>query len=265
MSFVRSLSEIAEQEVKTVKFDDVDMVTIAWRTRKDIVARLLPPPLRPIAEPVAVAFIAHFKSTNYNPPYHEAGLYLRARHADVEGAYCISMLLDDDMAMAIGREMHGYPKKLARLSVSLNPQGVQAFIERRGTRLIDMHIDFTKPEGDPMAALGHLGGPTYTYRCAPAVEGRGTDGRVRLIESTAAATPRAIQSGRAEVELHGSAFDPWAELVIEEVLGAAFVQGSVTVPRDGGRVAAEVAPADYAPYAYAAWDRPFHNFTPRAS
>jgi acetoacetate decarboxylase len=260
MSFVTTRAQAEAGEIKTVVFDDVDMLVLAWRTDPIIIARVLPPPLKPAAAPVVVAFIANFKSTNYNPPYHEAGLYVRAQHEGVEGGYCASMLLDDDIAMMIGREMHGYPKKLARLGLSVNDAKVSAHIERRGVRIIDAELDLTAPTHDPMAALAQLAGPTYTFRFSPAVEGRGMDGPVRLVESSAAAEPREVLAGSPRVALTPSEFDPWAELAVEEIIGAAFVRGAVSVPRNGGRVVATVPPETFAPYAYGAWDRPFHNF-----
>jgi acetoacetate decarboxylase len=262
ISFVVGKDEREANEVHTVVFDDAEMLVCAWETDPQAIAAALPPPLQPAADPVVLVFVSHFKSTNYNPPYHEAGLFVRCLHEGVEGGYCISMLLDDDIAMMIGREMHGYPKKMAALRLDRVGERIEASIVRRGKDVFRAVADLAPDACDPFPVLARLGGPTYTFRFTPAVEGRGMDGPARLIGSTAAAEPSLIEPAQVSIIMEPSAFDPWASFPVERVIGAAFVRGNVIVPRDGGSVLASVAPEEFAPFAYAGWDRPFHNFNP---
>ena len=51
--------------------------------------------------------------------------------------YCLSMPVDDDMAMAGGREVFGYPKKMAE-SITLREEGstVIGSAVRKGTEIL---------------------------------------------------------------------------------------------------------------------------------
>lgn len=67
-------------------------------------------------KPYVSTFVANYPKTSFCPPYQEAGLFIHAECDGVEGRYCLAMPIDDDMAMAMGREVCGLPKKMADIS-----------------------------------------------------------------------------------------------------------------------------------------------------
>jgi acetoacetate decarboxylase len=68
---------------KTFDFYGAEMLTIFWETKPEIVARLLPPPLKPADRPVAMAFVANYPRTNFDLVYKESALFLRALYPPV--------------------------------------------------------------------------------------------------------------------------------------------------------------------------------------
>ena len=58
MGFVKTYEEILASTRETADFYDAEMLTVFWETRPETVARLLPAPLKPTADPVAMAFVA---------------------------------------------------------------------------------------------------------------------------------------------------------------------------------------------------------------
>ncbi|WP_376766295.1 acetoacetate decarboxylase family protein [Actinomadura litoris] len=69
-------------------------LTVEYRTRPDVLARVLPPPLCPTEEPIAAVWVAEFVSASFHlpdggverrPPYMQAGVCVRCRRADEEG------------------------------------------------------------------------------------------------------------------------------------------------------------------------------------
>lgn len=105
-----------------------------------VARRWLPPGVR-LAEPaVATVFAAHFPETSFGSVYDEAGIFFHVRRRFTDAVFCPWMVVTDDVALVVGRELLGYPKKLARITFRYGGRGegalragdVHAEIERRG-------------------------------------------------------------------------------------------------------------------------------------
>jgi acetoacetate decarboxylase len=96
-----------------------------------------------LAEPAtADLFCAWFPDCNYGAVYHEAGLFVHIKTGfgpfATTGIHCPWMILDDDAAMILGREVLGYPKKMGTIHWSIDGDTVTATASRRGANLIQM-------------------------------------------------------------------------------------------------------------------------------
>lgn len=80
MGFVKSMEEIVKNYQPTAVFYDAEMLTVYFETRPEIVARLLPPPLKPAKEPFGGAFVANYPRTNFGVTYLESALFLQAEY-----------------------------------------------------------------------------------------------------------------------------------------------------------------------------------------
>jgi acetoacetate decarboxylase len=135
MGFVKSYEELGrttQGKGGLYEFYNAEMLTVMWETKREIVKRILPPPLKPTRRPLAKAFVAYYPKTNFCPSYYEAGLFLRATFKGVKGNYCLAMPVTNDMAMAVGREEFGYPKKLANIEFKRSGNSAKGHIERHG-------------------------------------------------------------------------------------------------------------------------------------
>ena len=104
MSFVKTPEEIEQKfRMESGDFYDAEMLVIYWETKEDIIKRLLPPPLKPAKHPVASAFVANYPRTNFGVSYKEAALFIHAEHEGIVGMYCLSMPVDNDIALILGR------------------------------------------------------------------------------------------------------------------------------------------------------------------
>jgi len=95
----------------TAEFPGAEVLTAVFRTDQAVLARILPRPLQAPENPLGFAFVAHYPQTNFGTVYSEAALFVQAKHKGRLGMYCLAMPVDDDMAMAGGREVFGYPKR----------------------------------------------------------------------------------------------------------------------------------------------------------
>src|SRR5271157_1830170 len=138
MGFVKSLQEIMANIRATADFYDAEMLTVFWETKPEIIARLLPAPLKPTGEPLAMAFVANYPRTNFDVVYKESALFIRAAYNGEEGNYCLAMPVTNDIAMAGGREVYGFPKKIADIDITRQGETVSGWTERRGVRFMEV-------------------------------------------------------------------------------------------------------------------------------
>jgi acetoacetate decarboxylase len=151
MGFVKSFQEIMANTRTTADFYDAEMLTLLWETKPEIIARLLPAPLKPASQPVAMAFVANYPRTNFDVTYYESALFIRASYNGEEGNYCLSMPVTNDMAMAGGREMFGFPKKIADIHLKRDGEVISGWTERRGIRFMEVKAKMTGKFNDAQA------------------------------------------------------------------------------------------------------------------
>ncbi|UQW99222.1 acetoacetate decarboxylase family protein [Streptomyces sp. RerS4] len=108
-----------------------------------------------IAEPArADVFTAFFPDCNYGSIHHEAGVFVHIQVGRRTGIHCPWMILDDDVALILGRELLGYPKKLGEIDWHLDRDTIHAEARRRGSTLITMGGTLGRQIDDPPLILG---------------------------------------------------------------------------------------------------------------
>ena len=258
MGFVKSYEELGRMARETFEFYDAEMLTVMWETKPEIVERLLPPPLKPAAKPLASAFVAYYPKTNFGPSYYEGALLLRANFDGVEGNYCLAMPVTGDLAMAGGREQFGYPKKIANIEFNRKGDKVEGWCERHGLRFFEVRailsgIPNTEEFQDIIVNWAvEEGVISYNFKHFFAPDGSGFDYNPRLIRERVILRPHTVELGKAEVVLSPSDYDPWTEVEIVKMLGVVYTVGNNTMLK--GDVVAEVKPMAFTPYALLKWD-----------
>lgn len=261
MGFVKSMDEIMAAVGRSPEFYDAEMLTALWLTKPEIVAALLPKPLEPIEIPLVAAFVANYPKTNFSRPYKEAALFVMARFQGEVGTYCLAMPVDDDMAMAGGREVFGYPKKMARLHFNKDGDNIEGWVERHGVRYFEIKAKLTEtpPEALSSMAPDWTSNPgveeeriSFNFKSFPAPERQGFDYNPRLIREAVTFRPAITLFGTPEITLTQSDDDPWAEVAVEKVLGAVYTKGHNTM--NPGKVVSEGDLAAFLPYAFLKWD-----------
>lgn len=264
MSFKKELDEIKKkkEELRTTKFKDAEMLTVLWETKKEIVERLLPPPLKPVNRPIAFSFIVKYPSTNQGLPYNEGALILRCQFNGEMGNYYLAMPVTDDRAMIGGREIFGFPKKIADVVLKREGNEVHAFSERLGVKNINVKATLTGKFNDPetpklIKDLGLLPGRrkntvNYNFKYFPHPTKEGFDYNPWLVKQETSVGPKSLEMGEAEIELNSTVHDPWGEIEVVKVLGALYIKGdNEMLP---GKVVSKIDEDVFLPYSYNKWD-----------
>ncbi len=201
------------------------------------VKNLLPPPLELAdpANPVFYVYIVNIREPSFAPWYMEGGIGLMAKYQNQVGLYFLNLQLSGPGALMgaySGREGSGLPKKLCeRIVVERTDDIAHCFIERHGVRLIDVRLEighYNDPQfhheaeacmaqSTPVVSQG--GCLLHTYRMRP-------DGfkDMHLIYYNSPTRFHTWEPAAASITLQSSIDDPWAEVPVVRVLGAAWAK-----------------------------------------
>ncbi len=257
MGFVKTPKELEELRRSSFDFYDAEFLTVFWETKPEIVKHLLPPPLKPAKYPVVQAMIANYPRTNFGVIYKEAALFLFGEYGGVIGVYCLAMPVDNDMAMIGGREVFGYPKKIAKIHFKKDEKNFEGWVERHGIQYFELKANLNNKlnEKDALKISLDLGldpnkpGSTiynYKYFRSPLYEG--FDYNPRLVREEITMQASELLMGEAEVKLNESKYDPWSELEVERVLGCMYLKCNSQM--QPGEIVAEIEQEKFEPYSF---------------
>jgi acetoacetate decarboxylase len=233
MLYALTRSELSElrKGFFQARFTGAEMVMVVYRTDPKVVAKILPKPLRPTRKPIAVAFVGKYPETNFGCVYNEGALFLEAKYKGETGLYCLSMPVDDDMAMIYGRERFGFPKKIAEeITLERDDDHVVGRVVRKGTEILRIEGDLEGEVGlSERIKIGTRGrdlegnpcrlGVSFLYKHFPSADGKGFDFRPMLIRQVTIFRPQhGLRRCAAEVTVTSSPTDPLGEVPVVEVL-----------------------------------------------
>jgi acetoacetate decarboxylase len=168
--------------------------------------RFVPWPLR--VRDRAQLFLAFFPHNSFGSVYREAGVFFDVSHLGKRAIYSPWMLVDDDVALILGRELLGYPKKLGELAWSLDGDRIRASVARRGHELLSMDGTLGRAIDAPPPMLGRPHRNVSTG----------------VVPAVIAFTPREraveVREARLDVRIGSSERDPLGEMGFGRVLAA---------------------------------------------
>ncbi len=227
------LYSLDAQEVRRLRqldfraeFTNAEMLIAVYKTDPAVVARILPKPLKPPPEPLVMAFVARYPQTNFGCVYDEGALVVVAGLHGKMGGYCVSMPVNDDTALIAGRELHGFPKKMAEL-IRLEHDGkIVGRVVRKGTEILRIELepsapaDLTSFAAFAPAEIDQQGRPclslsSYLFKFFRSSSGKRFDYLPRLVKQTTLLRPRpGLRMGAGKVVVTSSPFDPLGEVPV---------------------------------------------------
>jgi acetoacetate decarboxylase len=202
----------------------------------------LPPGVRLASPATATVFASHFPETSFGSVYDEAGVFFHVRRRFRRAVFCPWMVVTDDVALVVGRELLGYPKKLARITFDIDGgregSEVRAEVERRGRVVLKLRgrVGERVQDAPPM-----LGQRALNVRGALGVTTQRLitfTPREEIVEARRATAE--LELGRSEaVDRREQGRDPVDELGLGRVLGAHLYRVNVRAswpPREVRRV-----------------------------
>lgn len=244
MGFFKTSDELAGYyKLGKRQFDGAKMLGVSFLTQPDIVKRLLPPPLEPADTPRGLMFIGEYPETNLGPGYREAALFIGCKYNGEDGNYCLSMPIEsEESRLYNGRDIFGYPKKMAKIHFEVKDNEAYGWVERHGIRFLEIKAQL-------MGQMPNMPtpGPNFLFKASPKIDlTPGFDGPVLLCRQQTDVELQSLKIGKAEVILRESQYDPWAEVKIANVIVAYSLVSNNTM--NPGTVLQEVDGEAFLPY-----------------
>jgi len=221
-----------------------------YETDPDLIAAVLPPPLKPGARPeigVTISEVKVHMAPGFDIEIGAAIFGASAVYEGVEGLYMITMPMTTEGAVVGGRETFGEPKKLAEIAFHWSDEMVGATVTRHGVP----YLELRGRRGAARAAAGFTE-YAYCYKCLPALEkGKGLEFDPLLVRLTWEHALDAVADVAGEVILRESMLDPVADLPVRRVVSMRYEEGR---SRSSGRVLTSVPAAALLPYVHQRYD-----------
>ena len=207
-------------------YENNRMLGIIIRTSQDVLRELVPEPL--VANPDG-QMIIYISDLHVVSParvgYFEAGIMIPASDGREEGVYMPVLYLDKALPIVIGREVWGYPKFQADLSLKEEAGVVHGRVISEGTTLIDAELRLGDPIPPPLPSPGTF----FLMKRVPSVTGPTLFDVKQLTTAVLRdEIQQEVHPGIATLRLGSTASDPLERIpVLDVVQGVYFTGGFV--------------------------------------
>ena len=209
------------------RFIDREFLIITYRTDPALLREIIPEPLEPAGDTVKFEFIRMPDSTGFGD-YTESGQVVPVTYKGQPGTYQIAMFLDDEAPLAGGREIWGFPKKLAKPRLSVESDTLLGTLDYGSVRIATGTMGYKHVVLDTEQVRKGLLAPNYLLKIIPDV-----DCSARICElvtySLEDVTVKGAWTGPAALELHAHALAPVSQLPVREVVSCVHIVSDLTL------------------------------------
>jgi acetoacetate decarboxylase len=219
-------------------YRDAELLTVAYETDPEAALDLLPEGLELLEPATASVLFADYHFSTFGP-YREAVLTLACLWQGQLMTYVPSLFVSQEAPLIGGREIWGYPKKLAHVELRSESEAWIGTLERpRGHRLATAVVRMERN----LPASDFLLPPLVSLKLIPDAEPSGVPALAQLVACDFQVKPVVGSDGVAHLwEGPGSlvfdapsALDPWHVLPVKRVLACRYGRFDALLPH--GRV-----------------------------
>lgn len=210
------------------RFINREYLTITYETDIDLLRALVPAPLEVVEPLVKFEFMKMPDSTGFGD-YTEAGQVIPVRYKGIMGGYTHAMFLDDQPPIAAGREIWGFPKKLAQPKLEVVQETLIGTLDYGPCRVATATMGYKYETLDIKKIAESMKAPNYLLKIIPHV-----DGSTRICELVeyfiTDLTIKGAWQGPAQLELAHHALAPVASLPVRRIVSAVHLLTDLTLP-----------------------------------
>jgi acetoacetate decarboxylase len=209
------------------RFYDREFIVITYRTDPEALAAVVPEPLEIDEHIVRYEFIRMPDSTGFGD-YTESGQVIPVRFKGEKGSYVHAMYLDDDAPILGGRELWGFPKKLASPRISHEGDVVVCTLYYGSALCVNATMGYKHHIEDEASIAASLVAPNFLLKIIPHV-----DGSARICELVRYKMTDVVMKGAwtspAALELRTHVACDVARLPVREIVSAVHFKADLTL------------------------------------
>ena len=209
------------------RFIHREFLIITYRTDAEKLRAVVPAPLE-VEEPlVRYEFIRMPDSTGFGD-YTESGQVIPVTFQGRKGGYTHCMFLDDHPPIAGGRELWGFPKKLANPTLRADSDTLVGTLDYGPVRVATGTMGYKHRPLEIASVKAALSAPNYLLKIIPHVDG--TARVCELVEYFLEDIDvKGAWTGPAALSLSPHALAPVAELPVLEIVSASHIVADLTL------------------------------------
>ncbi|QOZ51730.1 acetoacetate decarboxylase [Bradyrhizobium sp. CCBAU 53338] len=209
------------------RFVNREYFIIQYRTDPEALRRIVPAPLELTDPVVNYEFIRMPDSTGFGD-YTESGQVIPVSYQGQAGSFTHQMFLNDHPPIAGGRELWGFPKKLAQPKLAVEIDTLVGTLNYGSVRIATGTMGYKHRALDIETETRKLAAPNFLLKILPHV-----DGSARICELVRYhledITVKGAWTGPAALDLYSHALAPVAELPVLQVLSAKHLVADLTL------------------------------------
>ena len=209
------------------RFVDREYLIITYRTDREALQRVVPAPLEIVDPVVKYEFIRMPDSTGFGD-YTESGQVIPVRLHGQVGGYVHAMFLDDDPPIAGGREIWGFPKKLAAPTLKVKRDTLVGTLHFGPIPTAAGTMGYKHKALAPALVKHALEEPGFLLKIIPHV-----DGSPRICELVRYylrdIMVKGAWTGPGALTLHPHALAPVADLPVREIISCVHLIADLTL------------------------------------
>lgn len=210
------------------RFINREFFVITYETDPDALRAIIPSCLELVEPVVKFEFIRMPDSTGFGN-YTESGQIIPVRYKGEVGGFTIAMFLDDYSPIAGGREIWGYPKKLAHPKLFVDHDTLVGTLDYGCIRIATGTMGYKYYEADEKSILASIKQPVFLLKNIP-----GVDGKPEINQLTKTYMQdinlKGAWTGPGTLELHPHALAPIADFPVRNIKSVVHFITDLTLP-----------------------------------
>lgn len=210
------------------RFVNREFLVITYETDLDLLREVVPAPLQ-VTEPLVKFEVIRMPDSTGFGDYTESGQVIPVTFQGIKGTYTHAMYLNDLAPIVAGREIWGFPKKLAQPSLTIEQETLLGTLDYGCNRIATATMGYKYQTLDNQTVADTLTGPSYLLKIIPHVDG--TTRICELVEfKLEHVTVKGAWSGPAALELFHHALAPVASLPVKKIVSGLHLISDLTLP-----------------------------------
>jgi acetoacetate decarboxylase len=211
------------------RFANREYLIITYRTDPAMLRAVVPAPLQCDEREALVKYeFIRMPDSNGFGDYTESGQVIPVSFRGRKGSYTHCMFLNDEGPIAAGRELWGFPKKLAQPTLRTEVDTLVGTLDYGPLRVATGTMGYKHREADLAQVKTSLATPNFLLKIIPHV-----DGTLRICELVEYhlqdVTLKGGWTGPAALHLSPHALAPVAELPVLEIVSAIHIVADLTL------------------------------------